>query len=636
LSGPANVQVFGGGVAEFSGNNTFAGAAIVSGYATLILNNANALGFGGYLRVQGTGEYDGGGTAEVADGITIPLLGIDAPVGGGALTLTSAGSGIFQLQGNISLATSSGGFGGSVTVNGNVDLPSGTHSFVLPSGASVTLGTTAVVSGSGAIDSSGQGETFFIDPNSTFSGGVTIEGGNTAYIAGNSTTTNGALTSGPLGTGTLNLESGAFVTMSTANYNMASPVVSNPVSLNGTVTLTGITLSGPISLGPGTTTIESGGVTLSGPISGNSAAGITFAGGYDVVLSGDSTFSGPLIVSANTIVEVSSPNALGSPSIAATVDAGGALNIEGITIAKPIFLSGSSTTTANLGGEYSSRGTVTGAVTFSTAAYLSGIVIDNDITDVSPAGVTGTLLVGGFWTVQANHVHGGALTIGSTLLLTPSSAGPVIALPPSIDAPSDVRSLTISSGAMLDLTNNIVMIDYGSNADPISTIAGYLKTGYANGQWNGLGIDSSSAAANPRYGIGYADGADHIVAGLSSGQIEVAYTLYGDANLDGLVNGDDFTILTDNLGKAVSGWDKGDFNYDGLVNGDDFTLLTDNLGKAANGATVILSAADYAAIDAIAAANGLMADVPEPASASILAISFITMFARQRRRILPT
>ncbi len=198
-------------------------------------------------------------------------------------------------------------------------------------------------------------------------------------------------------------------------------------------------------------------------------------------------------------------------------------------------------------------------------------------------------------------------------------------------------SLNIATGGLLDLGNNLLILSYapGTQAAIDATIRGYLVSGYAHGGWNGPGIDSS-AIVNHSYGLGYADGADGVVAGLVSGQIEVSYTLYGDANLDGVVSGDDFTILTGNLGKQVTGWDKGDFNYDGVVNGDDFTLLIDNLGKQASGANITLPAADYAAIDAFAAANGLMADVPEPASASILAISFITMFARQRRRILPT
>ncbi len=197
---------------------------------------------------------------------------------------------------------------------------------------------------------------------------------------------------------------------------------------------------------------------------------------------------------------------------------------------------------------------------------------------------------------------------------------------------SDLSSLTIAAGCDLDLTNNHLFLDYGINPDPVSTIRGYLASGYNGGKWNGLGINSSAAAANSHYAIGYADSADSgNPAGLASGQIEIKYTLYGDANLDGLVSGDDFTIVASNLGKSVSAWDEGDFNYDGVVNGDDFTLLVGNLGKQANGTDFVLPASDYAAIDAFAAANGLMGNVPEPTSFGSVGLAAAGVLVRRRR-----
>jgi fibronectin-binding autotransporter adhesin len=194
--------------------------------------------------------------------------------------------------------------------------------------------------------------------------------------------------------------------------------------------------------------------------------------------------------------------------------------------------------------------------------------------------------------------------------------------------------LTIAANSVLDITNNHMIIDYaaGTQATVDSTIRGYLVSGYAGGTLTGkTGITSSTAAANPGFAVGYADGADGVVAGLSSGQLELKYTRYGDANLDGVVSGDDFAILVGNLGKSAAAWDKGDFNYDGVVSGNDFALLVANLGKASNGADVTLPAADLAAIDAFAAANGLMADVPEPASAGLLLVAGVGMLARRRR-----
>jgi hypothetical protein len=69
--------------------------------------------------------------------------------------------------------------------------------------------------------------------------------------------------------------------------------------------------------------------------------------------------------------------------------------------------------------------------------------------------------------------------------------------------------------------------------------------------------------------------------------IEIMYTLLGDANLDGKVNGTDFTILATNFNQSVTdGWDKGDFNYDGKVNGSDFLALATNFNQSAGQSAV--------------------------------------------------
>ncbi len=210
-----------------------------------------------------------------------------------------------------------------------------------------------------------------------------------------------------------------------------------------------------------------------------------------------------------------------------------------------------------------------------------------------------------------------------------SLAAAVASVPATI---ATINSLTLTGTAGFDMANQRMFITYGANSDPIATIRAYLTTGRNGGSWTGLGIQSSSAAANSSYALGYADSADDgNPAGLASGTIEIMYTLLGDANLDGVVSGDDFSILAANLGKSVSGWDAADFNYDGVVNGDDFAALVDNLGKQANGANVVLPASDLAAIDAFAATNGLMADVPEPAALGLIVLGGAAILCRRRQ-----
>jgi hypothetical protein len=211
------------------------------------------------------------------------------------------------------------------------------------------------------------------------------------------------------------------------------------------------------------------------------------------------------------------------------------------------------------------------------------------------------------------------------------TSGAILAMSPSIGS-SIVGKLSVASTGKLDLANNHIFINYGAT-DPISSIAAWISSGYNAGAWNGPGIDSSIAAMNSAsYGIGYPDSADPgNPAGLSSRQIEVKYTLLGDLNLDGTVNGVDFGTLAANFNHTVSRWDQGDFNYDNIVNGVDFGELAANFNKGASGASTGESALSDPALVAFAEANGLMADVPEPAGLAALSLAWPTLLLRCRR-----
>ena len=195
-----------------------------------------------------------------------------------------------------------------------------------------------------------------------------------------------------------------------------------------------------------------------------------------------------------------------------------------------------------------------------------------------------------------------------------------------------VQVNSLSNSGTLDVANNKLIVNYGNGADPIASIRSQLVHGYAGGNWNGTGINSSFAATHPGYALGYADGADGVVAGLGSGQIEVTYALYGDVNLDGVVDGADFAVLAANFGKSVTGWDQGDFNYGGVVNASDFALLAANFGKSSSGAAVTLPSSDWTALDSFAAANGLLADVPEPATLGLLLFATMGFLGKRGRR----
>jgi autotransporter-associated beta strand protein len=249
----------------------------------------------------------------------------------------------------------------------------------------------------------------------------------------------------------------------------------------------------------------------------------------------------------------------------------------------------------------------TGTVTLSTVnSYTGGTQVDGGVLVV---GVSGALPAN-----QALEIHNaGVLRLGT-------NSGATV-----------LSSLYISSGATLDVGNNHVFINYGSTFDTFTTIVSELAIGINGGAWNGTGISSSAANANHSYGVAAIDGADLAHTAISSGTIEIAYALYGDINLDGVVNGSDFAILAAHFGQSVTGgWEQGDLNYDGNVNGADFALLAGNFGKAASGADVVLPSSEWASLDAFAAAHGLMADVPEPSS--LLCMSALVGVLASRRR----
>jgi hypothetical protein len=232
----------------------------------------------------------------------------------------------------------------------------------------------------------------------------------------------------------------------------------------------------------------------------------------------------------------------------------------------------------------------------------------------------GALNVTGTGSTSIGDVNGsGSLIIGdgtnsTTLQIASNSAS------------SSFGSLTINNGSALDITNNKLFIDYGSGPDPIASIAAWIRNGFYD--LTGPQIISSEVAADDTasglsYGIGYADGADGIVAGLPSGEIEIMYTLLGDANLDGTVNAEDYTLFSTHLFESGAYWDDGDFNYDGTVNFEDYTPYSHNEGNSA------LLASDAGTLEL---ANGAFVSVPEPNSVSFAAIGLVGLLRRRKRR----
>jgi hypothetical protein len=371
------------------------------------------------------------------------------------------------------------------------------------------------------------------------------------------------------------------------------------------------------------------------------AAGTIASNSSPVVLSGVTIIGGSLAGSGTGSFTVTGGtdafNSLVGSSAILNIPAGNTLNVTG-----NLANAGTINVNSNQGG-----GTTILSFSGSTLSGGGSIVLNNSTTN---AELNGTLTqssgntISGFGEINAALTNNGVVNAnfnGQTLSITHAitgtgnlnvTAGAIMAFSTGVGGITQ-GSVTIASTGNLDLANNHMFINYGTNPDPVVAIIGYLKSGYAGGAWNGPGLRSSSANSNAGYALGYGDGKNGLVAGLTSGQIEVKYTLYGDINLDGVVNGTDFSVLAAHFGQSTtSGWAAGDLNYDGTVNGTDFSLLAGNFGKSASGTAVVLPASEWAALDSFAAAHQLLDDVPEPASIGVTTLWAIGMLGRRCRR----
>jgi autotransporter-associated beta strand protein len=569
--------------------------------------------FGGNIVNNGTFDVAGGST------VTFSSTSSNFTQNAGSLTLTGA---LIMPGGNF--------IDNGATIAGQVNLGSSLSTSTLTLGSGATSGTFLF------------GSTGFLVgsvPVTVPSGvSITLQAPNSASLQPTSALTNGGsitlIAAGGTNTASLTLfsqtmtNSGMLTTSASAAMTTANGVadfIGGPLNNSGTVHINA-------------STQFAGSVTNSGEIDIASGATMTFSS----TTNGYTQNAGSLTVAANDVLNLSNnPLVLNGGTI--MLAAGSSPPPASILVHSVTFNGSAGTGTIQSGtvgagqqpGFVDLGGTTAtfniGAGTAAAQMIISSPVTDGSLLKTGP----GVLILSGNNTYAGGTtVTAGTLVIGSanslpsgSLALTGGSlqiaSGVTLTLP----------SLSVTGAGTFDVNNNHLFINYGAGPDPITSIIALLSTGYNGGAWNGAGgIVTTAAAANSgTYGLGYADAADvGNPAGLSAGTIEISYTLLGDANLDRTVNGVDFGIVAANFNKGGSRWDQGDFNYDNSVNGVDFGYLAANFNKGASGAAGDATAADWAALDQFAAANGLLADVPEPAAIGMLIVIGAGLMARKR------
>ncbi len=308
--------------------------------------------------------------------------------------------------------------------------------------------------------------------------------------------------------------------------------------------------------------------------------------------------------------------------LSTNISSGASLTISGVLTGNPVLTkNGAGTLILNNADSYGPTNISAGTVSLGSAGSLSGLVTVLSTGTFNFAANTNT----GFL-VRNQQV---TLNAGSTLTLSATSA-------------SSNRQLLISSGltlpgttgnwtAKVDLSNNDLDIPGASLATTINQI----QEGYNGGKWNGAGgILSSSAAANTAHltALGVIQNnqsgtalftASNPFDGTTPGvsDILVKYTYYGDANLNGTVDGSDYSLIDNGFLNHLTGWYNGDFNYDGVVNGSDYTLIDNSYNR--QGASLA------AAVETSQVAT--TAAVPEPANFALVCIAGMGAIARRRR-----
>jgi autotransporter-associated beta strand protein len=447
-------------------------------------------------------------------------------------------------------------------------------------------------SGSLALVKNGAATLNLTNPNSTYSGGTTLNGGK-IRVTGSSTPESGVLTSGPIGTGTLTLSGGSFDNQAASTLGNAIVVTASTSTNVTTSGATTFALTGPVT-GAGTIVVSGTGslTSIRGDISGFTG---TFSYQGINAASSDLFFDGTTAESQDGSQARFEINGLASNDVRFGAFDG--------SIFKMGELSGMNVRIRN---EFPAPTSLQiGAL--NTSSEYSGIITNG-----------GASASGSAEPVHLDKVGTGTLTLsGATSYngTTTVTAGTLL-----VNGTHDWGdSYAVKSGGTLGGTGNIntrdglgVTVEAGGKLAPGAS-AGTLHMNLGTGVLDISGAVAASNSQSMVFELDAIGASDQIqltnaLSGLNIGFGSIEFDDFAFTNLGGMVNGvytlfDSGTPITGTLGSSLSGTigrfvatlsigdggndilltttggsAPGDFNNDGHVNAADYVLWRKNPG----------------------------------------------------------
>ena len=470
VSGSSNL----GASVTTTGNQTYTGAVTLSADVTLTTTNNGDVSFsnvvdGDYdlqVSTHGTGDTTfaqavGANTALnnitittdeftaaaiKADG-TFSLTNLTASTISGilsetsALALTKAGVGNLTLTAVHTFTGDTTISAGDVIVGGSGQLGSGSYggAISLASGSTLSFGSSVSQTLSGVISGDGDVEkvtsaasTLTLSGDNTYTGGTNVSAG---YLQSGSSSGASPPTSGPFGTATVTVASGAVLDVNGQTVGNAINLSGTGISENGALInshATAATISGDITLAAHTSVGGAHAVTLSGAISGT---GINFTkvGASTYTLSNTNTYTGDTTISAGTLKLTGNLNSATNLVIAPSAT----LDLQAALTAATLDLDG----------------------TISNTAGTSSLII------------SGTSSLGGSITTTGTQTYNNAVTLTGDTTLATSSAQVTFAANATINSEgSETNNLTITASetelnGVIGYTRTLGVIDINGNLD---------------------------------------------------------------------------------------------------------------------------------------------------------------------------